>query len=115
MRGADVSVREGEIVGVVGLVGAGKTELARLLFGADAAEAGEIRLKGKAVRLRSPKEAVDAGIVLVPEERRKEGIFVEESVKTTCLSRLCGNGRASGLSAGESRRGKRGSWCSGWV
>lgn len=81
VRGADVSVREGEIVGVVGLVGAGKTELARLLFGADAAEAGEIRLKSKAVRLRSPKEAVDAGIVLVPEERRKEGIFVEESVK----------------------------------
>ena len=81
VRGADVSVREGEIVGVVGLVGAGKTELARLLFGADAAEAGEIRLIGKAVRLRSPKEAVDAGIVLVPEERRKEGIFVEESVK----------------------------------
>jgi len=81
VHGVDVRVREGEIVGVVGLVGAGKTELARLLFGADPKESGEIRLKGKPVRMSSPKDAVDAGIVLVPEERRKEGIFVEESVK----------------------------------
>lgn len=81
VRGADLSVREGEIVGVVGLVGAGKTELARLLFGADPCDAGDIVLKGQRLRLRTPKDAVDAGIVLVPEERRKEGIFVEESVK----------------------------------
>lgn len=81
VRRADLAVREGEIVGVVGLVGAGKTELARILFGADPCDAGDIVLKGKRLRLETPKDAVDAGIVLVPEERRKEGIFVEESVK----------------------------------
>jgi simple sugar transport system ATP-binding protein len=77
----NLTVREGEIVAIVGLVGAGKTELARLLFGADPHQSGQILLKGKRIALRSPKKAVDAGIVLVPEERRKEGIFVNESVK----------------------------------
>ncbi|BAU26842.1 simple sugar transport system ATP-binding protein [Aneurinibacillus soli] len=82
VRGVDFAVRRGEIVGIVGLVGAGKTELSRLLFGADAADGGEIRLRGNAVRLREPADAVKAGMVLVPEERRKEGILVEESVRT---------------------------------
>ncbi|WP_139488672.1 sugar ABC transporter ATP-binding protein [Brevibacillus dissolubilis] len=81
VRGVDLTVRAGEIVGVVGLVGAGKTELARLLFGADTAEAGKVTLRGNKVNLASPKHVVDNGIVLVPEERRKEGIVVDESVK----------------------------------
>ncbi|MFD2612185.1 sugar ABC transporter ATP-binding protein [Paenibacillus gansuensis] len=80
VRGASLAVRAGEIVGVAGLVGAGKTELSRLLFGADAPEHGAILLRGKPLRLRSPHDAVKHGIVLVPEERRKEGVLVGESV-----------------------------------
>ncbi|GIP37956.1 ABC transporter [Paenibacillus sp. J31TS4] len=78
----DVSfeLRRGEILGIVGLVGAGKTELSRLLFGADPADAGEIRLGGRPLRLGSPADAIRAGIVLVPEERRRQGVFVEESL-----------------------------------
>ncbi|MFC4811650.1 sugar ABC transporter ATP-binding protein [Paenibacillus sp. GCM10023250] len=80
VRGVDLTVRSGEIVAVVGLVGAGKTELSRLLFGADVAEQGTIAVGGKSVAPRSPADGVAAGIVLVPEERRKEGILVRESV-----------------------------------
>ncbi len=80
VRGVDFTVRAGEIVGIAGLVGAGKTELSRLLFGADPLEGGEIRLSGRALKLRQPDDAIRAGIVLVPEERRKEGILVNESV-----------------------------------
>jgi simple sugar transport system ATP-binding protein len=80
VRGIDLTVRRGEIVGIAGLVGAGKTELARLLYGADPMEAGEMYLRGQRLHLRSPKDAVQAGIVLVPEERRKEGIFIDEGI-----------------------------------
>ncbi|MED0707005.1 sugar ABC transporter ATP-binding protein [Aneurinibacillus aneurinilyticus] len=82
VRGVDFQVRSGEVVGIVGLVGAGKTELSRLLFGADTMEEGEIVLGGRTVRLREPRDAVRAGIVLVPEERRKEGILIDESIRT---------------------------------
>lgn len=81
VRGVDLSVREGEIVGVAGLVGAGKTELARILFGADPRDEGQLVLKGKTLSIQSPSDAVRQGVVLVPEERRKEGILVEESVR----------------------------------
>jgi len=80
VRGVDMTVRAGEVVAVVGLVGAGKTELSRLLFGADPAERGEIVLAGRRVTPAAPADAVRSGIVLVPEERRKEGIFVGSSV-----------------------------------
>ncbi|MBP2117702.1 sugar ABC transporter ATP-binding protein [Cohnella lubricantis] len=80
VRGVDLEVRRGEIVAVVGLVGAGKTELSRLLFGADSPERGTVEVDGKRANLASPTDAIGSGLVLVPEERRKEGILVEESV-----------------------------------
>lgn len=72
----------GEVIGIVGVVGAGKTELAKALFGASPKVTGTVRLDGRAVRLKHPADAIQAGMALVPEERRKEGLFIEESLET---------------------------------
>jgi simple sugar transport system ATP-binding protein len=74
-----LSVREGEIVGVAGLVGAGKTETARALFGADPSK-DSLYMKGRKIRISNPQKAISAGIGFVPEERRKEGILVDYNV-----------------------------------
>lgn len=79
---ASFAVRSGEIVGIAGLVGAGKTELCKLLFGDGLVYGGEIRLNGKKLECKTPADAVEAGIAMVPEERRKEGIFVTEAIDT---------------------------------
>jgi simple sugar transport system ATP-binding protein len=80
LRDVSLNVRKGEILGVAGLVGAGKTELLRAIFGADALDAGTIQLDGQTVALRTPKEAVEVGIYLVPEERRAQGVLVEDQM-----------------------------------
>jgi rhamnose transport system ATP-binding protein len=79
---ADVSfqLHRGEILGFAGLVGAGRTEVARVLFGIDRAESGEIWLKGKKVRIRSPKHAMDYGIAYVPEDRHQHGLVMNFSI-----------------------------------
>jgi len=74
-------LREGEMLGVAGLVGAGRTELMRAIFGADRAAAGEISIKGKAVKIRSPRDGLKAGIVLLPEDRKHEGGILDFSVR----------------------------------
>ena len=74
------SVRKGEIVGIAGLVGAGKSELCKLIFGAYKKTAGKIYLNGKELKIKNPSDAVKSGIAFVPEERRKEGVLVDESV-----------------------------------
>ncbi len=78
----DVSlhVRRGEIVGIAGLVGAGKSELLKTIFGAYKKTGGKIILNGKELTIRNPSKAVKEGIALVPEERRKEGVLVHENV-----------------------------------
>ncbi len=80
VKNATFHVRKGEIVGISGLVGAGKTELCKTLFGALHRTGGSVKLSGRALRIRAPHHAVRQGIALVPEERRKEGVLVEEPV-----------------------------------
>ena len=86
------SVRGGEVVGLAGLVGAGRTELARCLFGADAINSGEIVLDGSKVNIRTPGDAVDLGIALVPEDRKLQalilGMGVRENLSLPMLDRL---------------------------
>ncbi len=74
------SVRSGEIVGLAGLVGAGRTETARLIFGADNRNAGDILVDGKPVKIRSPREAIAAGIGLIPEDRKRQGVLLNQSI-----------------------------------
>jgi simple sugar transport system ATP-binding protein len=91
----DVSfyVRKGEIVGIAGLVGAGKSELCKTIFGAYKKTGGAIRLNGRELKIRIPTHAVRNRIALVPEERRKEGVLVHESVafnlSAACLGKFC--------------------------
>ena len=68
------TLRAGEIVGLAGLVGAGRTELCRVIFGLDPMDSGEVLISGKATRIRSPREAVKAGIALLTEDRQRTGL-----------------------------------------
>lgn len=77
-----MNVRAGEIVGIAGLVGAGKTEICKALFGASKKVDGHIFMNGKNAKANNPRKAVLNGMALVPEERRKEGVLVLESVST---------------------------------
>ncbi|GAB5559695.1 MAG: sugar ABC transporter ATP-binding protein [Synoicihabitans sp.] len=78
----DVSLRvgRGEIVGLAGLVGAGRTELLRAIYGADARDGGEILIEGSAINPRTPGDAVAAGIGMVPEDRKSDGLLLPQSI-----------------------------------
>lgn len=80
VRGVSFELRHGEVLGIGGLVGAGRSELVRLIYGADRADSGGMMLKGKPYAPKSPQAAVAAGLGLVPEERRTEGLFLSKSV-----------------------------------
>lgn len=75
-RDVTFSIRRGEIVGFFGLVGSGRTNVARALFGADPATTGEIWLDSRAVSIRAPGDAIRAGIILAPEDRKKQGLVL---------------------------------------
>ena len=77
VKNVSLDVRVGEILGLAGLVGAGRTELARTIFGITPADAGEIFLRGEKIEIHSPQEAVARGIAYVPEDRRRHGVILE--------------------------------------
>jgi ribose transport system ATP-binding protein len=81
VRDVSFSVRAGEIVGLGGLVGSGRTEVARVIFGADRLEGGAIVLNGAETKVRSPKDAVKAGVCLVPEDRKAQGVVLEAPIR----------------------------------
>jgi inositol transport system ATP-binding protein len=88
------AVRKGEILGIAGLVGAGRTEIARAIFGADPLESGEVHIDGKRVQITSPEVAIHHGIGLVPEDRKQQALFlalaVRENTSIAALGRIIG-------------------------
>ncbi len=91
------SVRRGEILGLAGLVGAGRTELAETLFGLTPAEGGEIRLHDKAVRIQEPPDAIDLKIGYLPEDRRQHGVVLEMAIAANVSMASLGSISNSGL------------------
>lgn len=74
-------IHAGEIVGLAGLVGAGRTEIARLIIGADKKISGDVYIKGKKVEIRSPKDAIEKGIAYVSEDRKNQGVLLKLSIR----------------------------------
>ena len=81
VRDVSFELYEGEIVGFAGLMGAGRTETTRAIFGVDPKESGEILLDGHPVQIRGPQDAIQAGIVLAPEDRKKDGLCTKLSIR----------------------------------
>ena len=91
-------VRSGEIVGVSGLVGSGRTEMLRVLFGIDQPVSGQVLVDGKPISVNNARSAIDAGIALVPEDRKQHGLIVETSVRRNVgLAGLLRNARFAGF------------------
>ncbi|MDT4761505.1 sugar ABC transporter ATP-binding protein [Sphaerochaeta sp. PS] len=81
VRDISLDLYQGEILGIAGLMGAGRTETTRALFGVDPKESGDIVLEGKAVTITCPEDAIEAGLVLVPEDRKRDGLCIKLSVR----------------------------------
>jgi ribose transport system ATP-binding protein len=79
-RDISFSVRKGEVFGIAGLMGAGRTELVRAITGADPISGGTVKLRGKPVTPRTPKESIRNGVVLVPEDRKLQGVVLDHSI-----------------------------------
>ncbi|WP_410809375.1 sugar ABC transporter ATP-binding protein [Micromonospora sp. 067-2] len=103
LRDVDLDLRAGEIVGLAGLAGSGRTELARLLFGATRMTAGTLTIDGRPHRLRSPRHAIRRGIGLLTEDRKSEGLVLQRSVRDNTLlaARSLGRGAARRVALGD--------------
>ena len=81
VRDVSLTIHSGEVLGLTGLVGSGRTETARLIFGADRRDAGTITLDGKQLDIRQPRDAINAGIALLTEDRKAQGLILGQSVR----------------------------------
>ncbi|NIE65281.1 sugar ABC transporter ATP-binding protein [Burkholderia sp. Ax-1719] len=81
VRGCSLDLHAGEVLGIAGLVGAGRTELARLIFGAEPRARGEIAIDGRTLAVHTPRDAIDAGLVYLTEDRKHQGLFLDMSVR----------------------------------
>jgi simple sugar transport system ATP-binding protein len=86
----DLDIRSGDVLGLAGLLGSGRTELARLIFGIDPADQGEISVKGKRTKIHSPKQAMAVGLAFCSEDRKEEGILAELTVRENIILALQG-------------------------
>jgi len=84
----DVAIRAGEVVGLAGLLGSGRTELVRLLYGLDRADSGRVEIEGRPVALRSPRDAIARGLGLTPEDRQREGIVPDLTIRENVVLAL---------------------------
>jgi ribose transport system ATP-binding protein len=82
VRDISFELHEGEIVGIAGLMGAGRTETTRALYGIDPKQSGEIILDGKPITITKPSDSIRSGLVLIPEDRKKDGLFTKLSIKS---------------------------------
>jgi ribose transport system ATP-binding protein len=94
---ATLDVRAGEIVGLAGLVGAGRTELARLIFGADRMAGGTVEVDGKPVSIRTPLDAIRLGLAYVPEDRKGQGLFLQQSLLANVTMNVLGKHASCGV------------------
>ena len=97
VRDVSFDLHAGEVLGLAGLVGAGRTEMARMLFGADRRTTGEVKLAGKTVQIRSPQDAIDMGLVYLTEDRKAEGVLLDMSAKDNINLMICAKDAKSGV------------------